>query len=405
MIREAKYGLTYHTFVYEGERTPDLMRQQEATRLEIFAPQILSRRSTPAKRSLSSNAPRRCAESEILPLWLALNHRQAEHIAVGRAGGTGPSRRHGRGPDERSAERLHRSFRTGRQRLRFFVRCVGQDLRARLPAETAHARARLTFSPDTIPGDTIDGESGRGQNAMIATTDCSVIRLGQYAGRWVDRDLRRGAGTRALGAFDKPLWTVEDTKNRVRVALKESFPVMFGDQWERARDIFYERFRGDHLEHVTVMPGAAEALLASGAWPRGVVSNKAGKFLRAEVRQLQWTAHFGAVVGAGDARADKPDPAPILMALEQLGLSGRSGRLVSGRHRARHGRRSCRGRNGRSCRRCVAHDGVLERAAPDLHLQSAHDLAGWKQKPGLERGEPDSFRRSAVHARDPPGQQ
>ncbi len=56
------------------------------------------------------------------------------------------------------------------------------------------------------------------------------------------------------------------------------------------------------------------------AWPRGVVSNKAGKFLRAEVVHLGWSPHFGAVVGAGDARADKPDPAPILMALEQLGF-------------------------------------------------------------------------------------
>ena len=63
----------------------------------------------------------------------------------------------------------------------------------------------------------------------------------------------------AFGAFGKPLWTIEDTKNRVRVSLKESFPVMFGDAWERARDIFYDTFHGDHLDHVSPMPGAAEA--------------------------------------------------------------------------------------------------------------------------------------------------
>ena len=86
-------------------------------------------------------------------------------------------------------------------------------------------------------------------------------------------------------------------------------------------DIFYERFHGDHLEHVAPMPGATEALLAAMPWPRGVVSNKAGKFLRAEVLHLGWSPHFGAVIGAGDAHADKPDPAPIFMALEQLGFS------------------------------------------------------------------------------------
>ena len=37
---------------------------------------------------------------------------------------------------------------------------------------------------------------------------------------------------------------------------------MFGDAWERARDIFYETFRSDHLANVTPMPGAAKALLA-----------------------------------------------------------------------------------------------------------------------------------------------
>jgi phosphoglycolate phosphatase len=60
-------------------------------------------------------------------------------------------------------------------------------------------------------------------------------------------------------------------------------------------------------------------LAAGAAWPQGVVSNKAGRYLRAEVVHLGWSGHFGAVVGAGDAAADKPDPAPILLALDRLG--------------------------------------------------------------------------------------
>ena len=53
----------------------------------------------------------------------------------------------------------------------------------------------------------------------------------------------------------------------------------------------------------------------------GVVSNKQGPLLRAEALHLGWDQHFGPLIGAGDATADKPNPAPILMALESLGLS------------------------------------------------------------------------------------
>jgi phosphoglycolate phosphatase len=53
----------------------------------------------------------------------------------------------------------------------------------------------------------------------------------------------------------------------------------------------------------------------------GVVSNKQGPLLRAEALHLGWDRHFGPLIGAGDAVADKPSPAPILMALQSLGLS------------------------------------------------------------------------------------
>jgi phosphoglycolate phosphatase len=180
----------------------------------------------------------------------------------------------------------------------------------------------------------------------------------------------------AFAAFGKPLWTVEDTRNRVRVSLKESFPVMFGDDWERARDIFYGAFRGNHLDHVAPMPGAAEALIAGAPWPLGVVSNKAGNFLRAEVLHLVWGPHFGPIIGAGDARADKPDPAPILMALEQLGhpasrsvwyLGDTSLDMVAARAA---GVTAVLVGN-------AAHDGGVELANPDLHVHSAHELATW----------------------------
>ena len=180
----------------------------------------------------------------------------------------------------------------------------------------------------------------------------------------------------AFDAFEMPRWTVIETKNRVRVALKESFPVMFGDAWESARDIFYDAFRSDHLANVTPMPGAAEALLAGAAWPRGVVSNKAGKYLRAEVVHLGWSPHFTAVIGAGDASADKPSPEPILMALKEMGFS--PDRQVWYLGDTALDMQAARAAGVTAVLvGDAAHDGGVELASPDLHVHSAHELAAW----------------------------
>jgi phosphoglycolate phosphatase len=174
--------------------------------------------------------------------------------------------------------------------------------------------------------------------------------------------------------FAMPFWTVEDTRARARLSLRETFPTMFGDRWEHARDLFYQAFRDQHLDHLRPMPGAAEALAAGAALPQGIVSNKAGHYLRAEVAHLGWAAHFRTVIGAGDASADKPDPAPIHLALQQLGLPADAsvwylGDTALDMQAARA-----------ACVTAVligdaGHDLGIAHAAPDIHFPSAHDLA------------------------------
>lgn len=184
--------------------------------------------------------------------------------------------------------------------------------------------------------------------------------------------------TAALNAvfaeFGMPSWTREDTQTRARLSLRESFPRMFGARWEHARDLFYASYRGQHLDHVRPMPGAAEALETGAPWPQGVVSNKAGPYLRAEVAHLGWAGHFRAVVGAGDATADKPDPAPIHLALQQLGhRAGASVWYV--------GDTALDMQTARAARVTAVligdagHDGGIAHAAPDIHFPSAHALA------------------------------
>ena len=125
----------------------------------------------------------------------------------------------------------------------------------------------------------------------------------------------------AFAAFGLPPWTTEEVRGRVRRSLRESFPEMFGAEWERARDVFYAEVRARHLGVLSPMPGAAEALRAGAALaPMAVNSNKQGSLLRAEAAHLGWAELFRALVGAGDAEMDKPDPAPMRLALAACGV-------------------------------------------------------------------------------------
>jgi phosphoglycolate phosphatase len=124
-------------------------------------------------------------------------------------------------------------------------------------------------------------------------------------------------------AMGMAAWTLEDTKARVRHSLRDTFPVMFGSRWEEARRIYLEAFRASHIERLAVLPGVRELLeqlTAEGIY-LAVVSNKTGSLLRAEAAHLGWNRYFSNVVGAGDASADKPDAAPVLLALEGSGIA------------------------------------------------------------------------------------
>lgn len=126
----------------------------------------------------------------------------------------------------------------------------------------------------------------------------------------------------ALAAMDQPTWTLDETRARVRKSLRDSFPEMFGSRWTDARKIFYDRYTRVHLDHLVPLEGAAEgvAWLASQGLYLGIVSNKAGSYLRQEAVALGWDSYFGKIVGATDAKFDKPDPAPVEMALDGSGI-------------------------------------------------------------------------------------
>ena len=125
----------------------------------------------------------------------------------------------------------------------------------------------------------------------------------------------------ALAAFGKPTWSRPEAMDRISASQRDSFPVLFGDDWQRARDIFYAGFERDHPDLLTVLDGAEALLDAARPLTVALVSNKSGRHLRKEASHLGWQHRFHAMVGATDAERDKPDPAPVYLALAGTGIA------------------------------------------------------------------------------------
>jgi HAD superfamily hydrolase (TIGR01549 family) len=71
-----------------------------------------------------------------------------------------------------------------------------------------------------------------------------------------------------------------------------------------------------------LVPGAWEALerLARAGLAQGLVSSGDGSRVRREIQAIGLEPFFGAVVCGGETARRKPDPEPLLLALERLGL-------------------------------------------------------------------------------------
>lgn len=178
----------------------------------------------------------------------------------------------------------------------------------------------------------------------------------------------------AFAAFGKPGWTRAEVLANVRKSLRDSFPEHFGAEWERARDIFYEAVQATHLEVIQPLPATVRMLDAASHLPLGVVSNKQGALLRAEAAHLGWVPRFRAIIGAGDAVADKPSGAPLHLALSCMGLQ-------PGPHVWYVGDTAIDMQAARAAG-CVAvllgdaaHDGGIAACAPDLAFTDGAQLA------------------------------
>jgi hypothetical protein len=74
MIHEKKFGLVYHTFVYEGQRSIWLMREQESARLKFLRRKFMEELEGTDKIFVYKFSAS-VTEEEVLPLHMALNQR------------------------------------------------------------------------------------------------------------------------------------------------------------------------------------------------------------------------------------------------------------------------------------------------------------------------------------------
>lgn len=119
-------------------------------------------------------------------------------------------------------------------------------------------------------------------------------------------------------------WREAEIRRRSGLSARDAFILLFGEErWQEADRVYYDTFhrlcdeRGVQL--VAGIEDVLAALSRAGVY-MGVVSNKRGDFLRQDVARAGFADYFSGIVGAGDAAADKPDPAPVMLALEGSGI-------------------------------------------------------------------------------------
>lgn len=122
------------------------------------------------------------------------------------------------------------------------------------------------------------------------------------------------------------LWSLEQVQHTMHKSSRDFFPSTFGENWERAKEIFYEKYKKDFADQVDPLEGAEETLrmLQDNGTKVCLLSNKSGPILRNEVSQIGWNKYCDIILGAYDLEEDKPSVMPVNKILYDLqGVSGK----------------------------------------------------------------------------------
>jgi phosphoglycolate phosphatase len=129
--------------------------------------------------------------------------------------------------------------------------------------------------------------------------------------------LIKNAINETMRSLNREEWSLEKVRNSVHKSMRESFPEIFGNEWERAGEIYKKAYHDINIEQISLLKNSFELLnfVKNLNIPQFLVSNKIGTTLRKEVKKLQLEHLFFSLVGAQDANFDKPSREPADFAL------------------------------------------------------------------------------------------
>ena len=127
---------------------------------------------------------------------------------------------------------------------------------------------------------------------------------------------------KTMVAMGREPWGLQKVRDTVHKSMRESFPIIFGDNWEKAGEIYKNSYRAIHLDKIELLPNAMNLInkLEEQGILQILVSNKIGITLRKEAAKLGIDRKFFSIIGASDAAFDKPSREPVDLALLGSGL-------------------------------------------------------------------------------------
>lgn len=128
--------------------------------------------------------------------------------------------------------------------------------------------------------------------------------------------IQNAIDTTMLHMGHKP-WGLEKVRDNIHKSMRESFPTIFGNDWQKAGEVYKNSYRSTHLDQIQLLPNALQLInrLEEKGILQFVVSNKIGVTLRKEAARLGVDKKFFALIGASDASYDKPSREPVELAL------------------------------------------------------------------------------------------
>lgn len=100
------------------------------------------------------------------------------------------------------------------------------------------------------------------------------------------------------------------------------YPAIYKEQQHDAMELF-QNYVFKNAHKIQIIDGCAEVLklFHDKGIQMGIVSNKKANFIEEELKHTNFQTYFTNIIGAGEAEADKPSAAPLLLALSQCKLN------------------------------------------------------------------------------------